>query len=213
MPDSEAETAAVCSCKVARTAAAYGLQHVHERLARRWSTGDDSIRELTEEFNRRVLGAALERSGRIPLEGEVANLYRLLTDADVDAGNRTQARERLRKRGVAVDDVEAAFVSHQTMYRHLVDCLDVSRDPAHEDADSRVSTWRDRLASLQSRTARVSERGIEQLHNAGAVEVGSFEVYVDVNVSCVDCGGFYTIEEFLDQGGCDCGAPERTRSA
>lgn len=205
MSDTTADTPPTCNCKVSRVATEHGLGEIHDELERRWGTdGDESVRELAKEFNQRVLRAGVERSGRTPLDGEVENFYRVLTEDDVDAGSRTQVRERLRRDGVPIDDIEEQFVSHQTMYRHLADCLDVTREPAHEDADSRVSTWRDRIRSLQTRLARVTERGIEQLRGTESVEVGSFEVYIDVNVFCSDCGRLYTIEEFLDRRVCEC---------
>ena len=205
MPGTGTDVEPPCDCKVGRVAAAHGLAGVHEEFQRRWGAdGDASVRDLAESFNRRVLRSGVERSGRTPLDGEIGNLYRLLTDDDVDAGNRTQARERLRRDGVPVEEIEDRFVSHQTVYRHLVDCLGVTRDPAHEDADSRVAAWRDRVRSLETRLVRVTERGVTQLRETDSVDVGSFEVYVDVNVACEDCGGFYTVEEFLDGRACDC---------
>lgn len=200
------DTDAPCSCKVGRVAAEHGFGDVHADLERRWAA-DESVRDLATAFNRRVLRARFERSGRVPIEGEISNLYEVLTDDDVDAGSRTQARERLRQNGIDVEDLEDCFVSHQTVYRHLVDCLDVSTEPTHRTDDERVGAWRDRLLSLQTRTARVTERGLDQLRDAGAVEVGSFDVLVDVRVFCEDCGTVYPVEEFLDDRRCAC---ERT---
>lgn len=204
MEDRDADADPPCGCKVGRVAAEHGLGDIHREFVRRWEGEEDSVRALAEEFNRRLLRAGVERAGRTPLDGEIETLYRTLTADDVDAGSRTQARERLRRDGVPVEDLEDAFVSHQTVYRHLTDCLGASREPAHEDADSRIAAWRDRLRSLQARTERVTERGIDQLRSADAVSVGSFDVYVEVNVQCEDCGRFYTVEAFLDERACDC---------
>jgi hypothetical protein len=205
MTGTDGDAEAPCDCKVGRIAARHGLVGVHDEFERRWGGGgDDGVRDLAEAFNRRVLRAGVERAGRTPLDGEVENLYRVLTDDEVDAGSRTQARERLRRDGVPVGEIEDGFVSHQTVYRHLVDCLGVSREPAHEDAASRIAAWRDRILSLETRLARVTERGIDQLREADAAAVGSFQVYVDVNLFCDDCGRLFTVEEFLDDPRCDC---------
>lgn len=209
MPDTTADASPTCNCKLGRVAAAHGLEGIHTELETRWgATSDDSLRDLAKEFNQRVLRAGVERSGRTPLDGEISNLYRVLTDDDVDAGSRTQARERLRRDGVPIDDIEDGFVSHQTVYRHLVECLDVTREPAHKDPESRVTAWHDRVRSLQARLVRVAERGMKQLRETGSVEIGSFEVYVDVNIFCNDCGRLYTAEEFLDSRACECGADD-----
>jgi MOSC domain-containing protein YiiM len=196
---------APCGCKVGRVAADHGLAGIHDELERQWGeSGDVSVRELTRQFNERVLRSGFERAGRIPIDGEVGNVYRVLTDDEVDAGSRTRARERLREEGVAVAELERQFVSHQTVYRHLVDCLGVTSAPSHEDEASLASTWRDRIQSLGARTARVAERGVEQLRAGGAVSVGSVEVLVDVTVVCRDCGSFYTFEELLEERACEC---------
>jgi hypothetical protein len=206
MTDLGTEPGAPCECKLGRVAAVHDLADVHDELGRRWGErGDASVRELTEQFNRRVLRSAFERSGRSPIDGEIRNFYRVLNDDDVDAGSRTRARERLREEGIEITALEEQFISHQTMYRHLVDCLDVSDASAHEDDEAIASTWVDRIRSLEARAARVTERGIEQLRSRGVIEIGSADVLVDVTVLCSDCGTFYTFEELADGRACECG--------
>lgn len=192
-----------CSCKVGTVAAAHGLADIHERFRDRWR-GDASVRDLTDRFNRRVLRAALERAGHVPVEGEVDNLYRVLTADDVDAGSRTRVREQLRHDGVTVEDLERQFISHQTLYRHLTDCLGVEHESPYADADERVDAWHERIRSLRNRTAAVTERGVDRLSAHDAVDVGSADVFVDIVLACDDCGEFYDIEEFLEGRGCDC---------
>lgn len=198
-----------CSCKVGTVAQAYGLDGIDERLGERWR-GDESVRDLAAWFNREILRAALERAGTVPIDGEVDNLYRVLTDDDVGAGSRRRARQRLRDDDVSVEDVEDQFISHQTLYRHLVNCLDVNHDSEPEGADDRIRVWRDRIRSLRNRTAQVTGRGLDQLSTADAVEIGSPDVLVDISVFCEDCGEFYDIESFLEERECDCEQPTAT---
>lgn len=203
MTDNDAGSGRRCSCKVGAVAAAYGFEDVHDRLRTRWE-GDASVRELAEGFNRQVLRAAVEEAGTVPIDGEVENLYRVLTDDAVDAGSRIRARERLGQDGVPVEDVEDRFVSHQTMYRHLVNCLEIEHESGYDTPGERVDAWRDRIRSLRNRTASVTERGLDQLAAADAVDVGSVDVLVDISVLCEDCGGYYDIEEFLADRACGC---------
>lgn len=206
MTDPDAEPAQVCSCKVGSVAATYSLGDVHDELARKWGTEDGpSVRELTDTFNKRVLEVAFRDAGTLPIDGEVDNIYRVLTAESADAADRTRARDRLQQVGIDVDTVEDAFVSHQTLYRHLVNCLDTSYEAAEKTPAERVEEWRTRLLALQNRTADITTQGIEQLSTAEAVDIGSFTVTTEVTVSCEDCGRFYTVEEFLDVGECDCG--------
>jgi hypothetical protein len=208
MEDRASDPPAGCSCKVGTVAAAFDLDGVYEEFRREWAADDGaSVRELADLFNKRVLRAAFRRAGRLPIDGEIDNVYRVLTDDETDAGSRTRAREQLRQDGISVDDVEDRFVSHQTLYRHLVDCLDASYDPAEKTDAERVADWRERLLALQNRTAGVTERGIDQLRSNGALDAGTVDVMVDVNVLCEDCGGFYTVAEFFEDGGCECPSP------
>ena len=198
-----------CSCKVGTVAAEYGLDAIHRELQREW-TGENSksVRELTTKFNRRVLRAAYAEAGKLPIDGEIANIYRVLTASDVDAGSRTRAREQLRQAGVAVDDVESKFVSHQTLYRHLVNCLDAEFEPEEKTDAERIETWEERLLALQNRTSNVTKQAVEQLSERDTVDIGSFDVLLEINVLCEDCGNFYTLEEFLQNRACGCHAVE-----
>lgn len=199
-----------CSCKVTTVATACGLDDIHDRLRNEWRHEDGkSVRELATLFNRRILESAFSDAGQRPLDGEIANFYRLLTDESVDAGSRTRARQQLRQDGVPVDTVEDRFVSHQTLYRHLVNCLDAEQT-GHERTDSeRVEAWEDRLLALQNRTKTVTDRAIERLQDNEVLDIGTHDVLVDVNVLCEDCGAFLTIEELLSERACDCRHIER----
>lgn len=195
----------VCTCKVSTVAQRWELDGIHEELEGQWASEGTSVRALTEQFNRRVLRAGFEASGRTPIDGEIDNLYRVLTGDDIDAGSRTQARERLRRNDVPVEELEDQFVSHQTLYRHLRNCLAVTHEADDRTTAELIDTWRDRIRALQARTGSVTERGVSQLSDGDAVDIGDFDVLVDVNVICNDCGEFYELEAFLDGRACGCG--------
>jgi DNA-binding transcriptional ArsR family regulator len=197
-------TSTVCSCKVGTVADHWGVPEIHDKLATRWTDEDCSVRDLTDQFNRRLLRAGFEQSDRIPIDGEIENLYRVLTAEDIDAGARTQAREQLRQDGIPIEEIESQFVSHQTVYRHLRNCLDLSRDSEAETADERIERWRDRIDALRARTAAVTDRGVSQLASQDAIDGEEFDVLVEITVVCSDCGQFYELGELLDDGGCDC---------
>ncbi|WP_302081849.1 rod-determining factor RdfA [Salinibaculum rarum] len=205
-PDTGGETP--CSCKVSTVATDCGLDDVHAELRQAWERSDGkSVRELAAEFNRRVLSAAFADAGRLPIDGELDNLYRVLTDDDVDEGSRTRAREQLRQDGIDVEAVEERFISHQTLYRHLVNCLDADQETATRTDAERIETWETRLRALQNRTENVISQAISQLRNSETIEIGSYDVLLDVNVLCEDCGTFYTLSEFLDERACECQNP------
>jgi DNA-binding transcriptional ArsR family regulator len=115
------------SCKIKRSAAAYDLLAEAERLEEYWTRDVErySLRDLAAHFNHHLLRAAMERAGLSSLNGEIENTYRLLTDDDVSRGMRTQARNRLQKQGIDVEQLQSDFVSYGTVRRHLKRCLDV----------------------------------------------------------------------------------------
>lgn len=204
MADTSGDPPEDCSCKVGAVAAEFELEGIHDELERRWDE-DTSVRELTDMFNRRVLREAFRRAGRLSIDGEIENAYRVLTDDDAAAGSRERAREQLRQDGVPIEDVEDRLVAHQTLYRHLADCLGVTYEREQQSDSERIEAWRERLLALQNRTERVTEGGIEQLRDSGAIDAGDVDVLVDVNVLCNECGQFATLETFLEAGGCECG--------
>lgn len=191
-----------CGCKLWRVAGDRGLQETVTRLEDAWRDRSASLREFEREFNRAVLDAALESAGYIPLDGEADNLYRLLTDDAVTGGMRTQARGRLEDRGIDVDALLGDFVSYQTVNRHLKGCRSFpGRDRTSPLA---VDDAEDRLFALRNRTAEVTRQTVGQLDQAGTVDLGEFEVYVDIGVSCTDCGTQLDLVELFSRWRCRC---------
>jgi hypothetical protein len=190
-----------CGCKLGRVAGKYGLAP-DDRLVSRWVDARESTRELAEWFNQRVLEAVLLEAGLSPRDGEAENVYRLLTDEEVTSGMRIETRANLEREGVPVEEVEADFLSHQTVYNHLTVCLGASLpDP---DTESRRSEAASKLGALESRTEAVAADTISRLDSADALTVGEFDVLVSVTVTCRDCHSQYSVRELLTGGGCDC---------
>ena len=189
--------------KVERIIDEYDLEGAGDTLVRRWtSEGDDrmSLRALADWFNARVLEAALERNGETPLEGEVDNLYRLLTDDDASAGSRTQAERTLERDGVDPEELRADFLTHQTIYTYLTKRRNVSRDDTETDP---VEAAERRVQGLLGRTQAVAEESLGRL--AGEqLAIGDAEVYADVSVYCSDCEQTFEFVDLLEHGGCDC---------
>jgi len=193
-----------CDCKVGRVVDQYGLDSMHETLAarRRGEEGSPaSLRTLADEFNQAVLRAAMRPHGAGVLDGEVENGYRLLTADGVSRGMRTRARKQLESDGVDVDAVEASFVSHPTIGRHLDSCLGVETETEERDP---VESGKERVFKLLSRTEAVVGNTIEGLTAADRIAAGDIAVTIDVRVTCQHCGVQATATSFMDGGGCDC---------
>ena len=192
--------------KVRRLIDEYGLDGEGERLENLWTAerGDRlSLRELADDFNRRLLRAVMVEAGMNPLDGEVGNTYRLLTDDDVSSGMRTQAKQTLEREGIDIDELQKNFVSHQAIHTYLTKYRGVTQD--EQTDEDRVQKGLDTIQRLRSRTSAVSENIVENLANTGRIQVGEFEVLVDVRVFCRDCGTQYDVQDLLEEGHCECG--------
>lgn len=192
--------------KVGRLIEAYDLEGIGDDLERRWTRSEDrdSLRSLAEYFNRELLATALDRTGTEPLDGEVENLYRLLTDDDVTSGTREQTRARLGQRGLDVESLERDFVSYQAIRSYLQRTRDAEAptgprsDEAHRDAK------RETVQQLASRLATVAEEALAELRAAGRLTLGDVQVVVSVDAHCTDCGTRAPVPEVIERGGCDC---------
>lgn len=192
-------------CKVERVCAERGLATLPERLVERRTETDASLRDLEGFFNREVLAAAMRAAGMELLDGEAANVYRLLTAADVSHAARTEAQDRLARDGVDVDAVTADFVTYGTIRTHLRACagIETGRETA-VDADAVAAT----VFTLFGRTEAVTERELSRLAGADTFDAGDLTVSLTARVACETCGEEYGLRRLLERGGCDCGGVE-----
>ena len=192
--------------KVARVIDEYDLRGLDEELVERWTDDAErrSLRELATYFNETVLDAAMRDAGMNPLDGEVENAHRLLTDDEVSRGVKTQTRRQLEREGVDVDDLERDFVSHQAVHTYLTKHRDVRPPSSERTTADRVESAHETVRRLQSRSVAVTENTLEQLAVTDSLELEAFDVLVETQVLCRDCGSVTTVDELLDEGGCEC---------
>lgn len=193
--------------KVARLIEEYELEEAGRTLTQRWrgDSGErDSLRDLADQFNQWLLRAEMEAADIDYLDGEVENLYRLLTDDAVSSGKLTRARRRLDREDVDVDRLTRDFVSHQAMHTYLTKHRGVS-PPSDPDAEvDRLQQGKETVQRLRNRLRAVTDRTVRGLRSGGHLDVGDFDVLVEVNVLCNDCGRYYDVNELLDAGSCGC---------
>lgn len=194
------------SSKVARLIDEYDLgESFGDELERLWTAEGDrrkSLRDLADMFNRRILDSALSAAGTATVSGEVENLYRLLTADDVSSGMRTEARARLERDGIDVDGLERDFVTYQAIRSYLKEYRDAEyeRPSGTEQVESVVET----IQRLRSRLRSITEGSLDRLRSTDRLTLGSFRLFVDVDVLCEDCGAQYGVVDLLERGGCDC---------
>jgi hypothetical protein len=192
--------------KVARLIDEYHLgEEFGQRLENLWTADDgerESLRALADRFNKRLLEAAMADTGLSVVDGEVDNLYRLLTGDDVSSGNRTEARERLRRNGVDIAQLESDFVTYQAIRSYLKEVRGAEYE--RDSETTRVETVLQTIQRLESRTRSVAEKSLRQLADADHISLGTFRVFIDISVLCEDCDTQYDIVELLRKGSCDC---------
>lgn len=189
--------------KVARVLEEYDMQEVGTELEQRWTAEEDrwSLRDLATYFNQQLLQQALRDANVKTLDGELKNIYRLLTDNDVTTADRTRLRRRLEQDGVDIDALKDDFVTYQAIrtylkkYRHAEYTSDES-DPLDREIDN--------IQQLRGRLVSVTEGKLDQLRNADELILGEHRLLVDVQVICSDCNGQFDVITLLERGGCNC---------
>jgi hypothetical protein len=189
--------------KTERLIREYGLEGLGGELEAYWTGEADerrSLRDLAALFNRRLLRAAMEAAGLTPTDTEVRRIHGVLDDGDASAGERIETRRTLERAGVDVDALTDEFVSHQAIHTYLRRC----RDAEYEREGDQVERDAETLRRLRSRTAAVSERTLERLRDTDRIDLGEFDVTVDVRMFCEDCGTEQSVVETLEDRGCAC---------
>lgn len=190
--------------KVERLIEEYRLAGVGDELERRWTgeTSDQrSLRQLAEEFNQRLLRAAMDEAGITALDGDIQNLYRLLTTDEAGGRNRTQARRRLERAGVDLDRLHADFVSHEAVRTYM---KHRGATKAPRDAEQ-ITKELQHIQRLQSRLRAVTDSKLDQLRATDRLSLGDARVLVDVHVFCEDCETQFDVNELLARRSCACG--------
>jgi len=188
--------------KVARLIEEYGMAGIGAELERLWTADKDrrSLRELATYFNQTLLERALERADVRPLDGEVENIYRLLTD-DSGSADRTRIRRRLERDGLDVDGLEGDFVTYQAIRTYLRKHRGAEYTPDETDPLERETT---NVQQLRGRVNSVTEGKIEQLRSSGDLDIGEFRTLVDIRIVCEECNTQFDAVELLERGECEC---------
>ncbi|WP_135807411.1 rod-determining factor RdfA [Halorussus marinus] len=190
-----------CKCKVGQVSEMHSVLDEYAGLAERWQDGT-SIRVLTEELNKAIIQSELKNTNISQIGQEQSAVYKALHTDELEEAKEIEFRRQLEHSGVDVEELSSNLVSHQTVYRHLKNCLSVSKtdDPAPE---KRREKARDTVYALQQRTEIVTESTIKTLTSAGIMEIADADVLVDIQVLCNECGHSMDFETAINQG-CEC---------
>jgi hypothetical protein len=192
--------------KVARLIEIYEFgEEFGEQLEERWTAEGDqreSLRALANRFNERLLEAAMDDARMPAVEGEVGNLYHLLTGEDVSSGNRTEARKRLEQNGIDIEQLEQDFVTYQAIRTYLTEVRGATYE--HKSDAELAEDAIDTVQQLISRTRSVASTTLNQLTKTDQLTLGEYRIFVDISVLCEDCSTQYGLVELLRGGSCNC---------
>ena len=189
--------------KVARLIEEYDLQGLGSELERLWTADEDrrSLRELAAYFNEQVLEAELEEADVQLLDGELENIYRLLTDDDVNSADRMRARRQLERDGIDINELKSNFVTYQAIRSYLKEHRGAEYTPDETDPIEREKT---NIQQLRGRMVSVTDGRLEQLQNTDRLTIGESRILVNIQVVCEDCNSQFDVLELLTRGGCEC---------
>lgn len=191
--------------KVGRLIEKYSLEGIEDEFAAEWTRDDgerSSLRDLADEFNRRILRVVLRDVNINPHGRDIENLYRVLTDDDVSSGVQVQSRRELEQEGVAIDELESDFITYQAIYNFLQDYCDATYQQPNDD--KQLESDIERINRLISRTRAVAEDDLERLSQTGRIALGEHDVFVDIQVYCQECDTQQSLSDLLTNAGCDC---------
>jgi len=189
--------------KVVRLLDEYGSAALGAELEDLWTADEDrySLRELASYFNQQLLRRRLEEADVETFDGEIENLYRLLTSDDVNPAERTRVRRRLERDGINVDALESDFVTYQAIRTYLQEYRDVEYTTDETDPLERE---RANLQKLRGRTAAVTENKLEQLRDNDHLTLDEFRTLVNIQIVCEGCNTQMDVQDLLDSGKCSC---------
>lgn len=155
----------------------YNLREQSENLAAMWR-GDDrsrqSLRELVKDLNKAILESVIRGAGICPLDSEVENIYRLLTDDEVSTAQRTEDEAKLEREGIDLNEIRSPIVSHQAIHSYLRDHQGV-RLP-ESDESSRVTQGSEKI----QRNPYLSNFYLERLPTLNGVRICGTDELSDV---------------------------------
>lgn len=184
--------------KIERVIDKHGLNGLEEKLEEYWTRENDSytLRSLADFFNKQILEAEMEKAGMHPLDGEVENIYRLLTDSAVSSGDKEQTERTLEQENIDTEQLIDDFVSHQTIHRYLRDTRGVSKDVGQENSNNK-RRMKNRIDRLRGRTEAVVKDLLKTSTGTSKNPLDEFDVIVDIKIMNSNTGETLNIDNFF----------------
>ena len=202
-----------CNCKVARAASRADLEGVDEWIEASWrgvGTEKQSLREITDEFNTRVLKGILKQRDTQFMPSQAGFLREVIesdekaSDIDISRVEREEILAELEADGLGADETSNLLISYQTLHTHLKEHLSVSTPTQTKSREETVESQRDTIWRLNSRTEAIAKSFIDKDVDTEDVDTDRFDITATATIRCDQCGYNKRVTQFLADGGCDC---------
>lgn len=180
-------------CKVGRVADKHDLStavldmDINEALLERWlgrgEYPETAVRPLVKWFNQKLLKNVYRDHGRRAIQHQLENDYEALT-ADDDDHRKWSVEDSLKEDGIDPDELVGDFISSSTLYRHLTECLDATKERKEAETnweETKIEFAKDKAADQVGDALRSWENKDEL---PGATEA---KVDVSLHLSCPEC--------------------------
>jgi hypothetical protein len=186
-------------CKVQRVTEAYRLIGIDNELQRRYESENATLHELADYLNNRITAVALAALDN-PTNTEPATVRAALDGEDSIPATRRDDLRAILAGQLNIDLLTDAYVSHETIRRHLNDHLDISTSKGGFDT---FEEFQETLRSYQYQYENGVHSALKRACKKGLINGGNYNIF-NTRVECQHCSETYRLHELLKNRGCSC---------
>lgn len=172
---------------------------VNDHLIQRWVGRGDytptGLRPLKNWLNKQALKSEHTNSNRDTYDALIETEYEAITGKEVD----TAILEDLSADGIDPDKLRSDFISTATVYRHLTNCLEVSKS---DESEASTTEWeQDKLEYAKTVVEQSAQQSLSSLDNKEKVPGASrATVTTEVVLGCPECNTQVGYERAIARG-------------
>lgn len=172
---------------------------VNDYLIHRWVGRGDytptGLRPLKNWLNKQALKSVHTNSNRDTYDALIESEYEAIIGKEAD----TALLEDLSADGIDPDKLRSDFISTATVYRHLTNCLEVSKS---DESEASTTDWeQDKLEYAKTVVEQSAQQSLSSLDNKGKVSGASqATVTTEVVLGCPECNTQVGFERAIARG-------------
>lgn len=172
---------------------------VNDYLIQRWVGRGDytptGLRPLKNWLNKQALKSEHTNSNRDIYDALIESEYEAITGKEVD----NAILEDLSADGIDPDKLRSDFISTATVYRHLTNCLEVSKS---DESEASTTEWeQDKLEYAKTVVEQSAQQSLSSLDNKGKVPGASkATITTEVVLGCPECNTKVGFERAIARG-------------